>query len=183
VNNVLGVAGSLRRDSYNRTLLQVAGSLLGPDVHFTEYEGLKRLPPFDEDDECAPALAVALWRDAIAHADAILFATPEYNSSIPGQLKNAVDWASRPVSEPALRNKPVAVIGASTGSFGAVWAQAELRKVLGSAGARVIDRELPIASARDAFTADATLKDEDVVLELEGILVELLYSARDRCVA
>jgi chromate reductase len=181
--NVLGVAGSLRRDSYNRTLLRAAGSLLGPDAQFTEYDGLKRLPPFDEDDERAPALAVAHWRDAIARADAILFATPEYNSSIPGQLKNAVDWASRPISEPALRNKPVAVIGASTGSFGAVWAQAELRKVLGSAGARVIDRELPIASARDAFTADATLKDDDVVLELEGILVELLDSARDRCVA
>jgi chromate reductase len=119
--NVLGVAGSLRRDSYNRTLLRAAGSLLAPDVHFTEYDGLKRLPPFDEDDERAAALAVAHWRDAIARADVILFATPEYNSSIPGQLKNAVDWASRPVSEPALRNKPVAVIGASTGSFGAVW--------------------------------------------------------------
>jgi chromate reductase len=180
---VLGVAGSLRRDSYNRKLLRAAGSLLEPNVQFTEYDGLKRLPPFDEDDESAPALAVAHWRDAIAQADAILIATPEYNSSIPGQLKNAVDWASRPVSEPALRNKPVAVIGASMSFFGAVWAQAELRKVLGTAGARVIDRELPIASAREAFTADAALKDKDLVLELEGILVELLYSAQQRCVA
>jgi chromate reductase len=79
--------------------------------------------------------------DAIAHADAILFATPEYKSSIPGQLKNAVDWTPRPVNEAVLRNKPVAVIGARASAYGALWAQAELRKVLAAAGARVIDRE------------------------------------------
>jgi chromate reductase len=150
---------------------------------FTEYDGLKLLPPFDEDDESAPALAVAHWRDAIAQADASLFATPEYNSSIPGQLKNAVDWASRPINEAVLRNKPVAVIGASTSAYGALWAQAELRKVLATAGARIIDRELPVASADDAFEDDATLKPRDVVLELDGILVELLDSAQQRRVA
>lgn len=180
---MLGVAGSLRRDSHNRTLLRAAGSLLPSDVEFTQYDGLKLLPPFDEDDESCPALSVAHWRDAIARADAILFATPEYNSSVPGQLKNAVDWASRPVSAAVLRNKPVAVIGASTGAFGALWAQAELRKVLAAAGARVIDRELPVASAHDAFEDDATLKDRDMVLELDGILVELLYSVQQRDVA
>jgi chromate reductase len=180
---VLGVAGSLRSDSYNRALLRAAGSLLPPEVEFTEYKGLKLLPPFDEDDEPGPELAVAHWRDAIARADAMLFATPEYNSSIPGQLKNAVDWASRPVKEAVLRNKPVAVIGASTGMFGAVWAQAELRKVLSSAGARVIDRELPIATVHESFETDGTIKDKDVVLELDGILVELLYSAQQKRVA
>jgi chromate reductase, NAD(P)H dehydrogenase (quinone) len=180
---VLGVAGSLRRDSHNLTLLRAAGFLLPPEVQFTEYEGLKLLPPFDEDDESAPALAVAHWRDAIAQADAILFATPEYNSSIPGQLKNAVDWASRPVNEAVLRNKPVAVIGASTSAYGALWAQAELRKVLAAAGARIVDRELPVGSAHDAFEDHATLKDRDVVLELDGILVELLYSVQQRRVA
>jgi chromate reductase len=180
---VLGVAGSLRRDSHNRTLLRASGGLLPPEVQFTEYDRLKLLPRFDEDDEDAPALAVAHWRDAIAQADAILFATPEYNSSIPGQLKNAVDWASRPVNEAALRNKPVAVIGASTGAYRALWAQAELRKVLAAAGARIINRELPVASAYEAFEDDATLKDKDVALELEGILVELLYSVQQRRVA
>jgi chromate reductase len=180
---VLGVAGSLRRDSHNRTLLRAAGGLLPPDVQFAEYDGLKLLPPFDEDDESAPALAVGHWRDAIAQADAILFATPEYNSSIPGQLKNAVDWASRPFNEAVLRNKPVAVSGASTSGFGALWAQAELRKVLAAAGARVIDRELPVASASDAFGDDETLKDIDLALELEGILVELVYSVQQRRVA
>src|SRR5450755_45162 len=180
---VLGVAGSLRRDSHNRTLLRAAGGLLPPEVQFTEYDGLKLLPPFDEDDESAPALAVGHWRDAIAQADAILFATPECNSSIPGQLKNAVDWASRPVKEAVLRNKPVAVIGASTSAYGALWAQAELRKVLAAAGARIIDRELPVGSAHDAFEDDATLKDRDLVLELDGILVELLYSVQQGRVA
>ena len=95
--------------------------------------------------------AVAELRQAIADADGLLFATPEYNSSIPGVLKNAIDWVSRPRAETPLQGKPAAVIGASTGSFGAVWAQAELRKVLGSTGARVVDLDLPVARAHEAF--------------------------------
>ncbi len=177
--NVLGVAGSLRRGSHNRRLLRAAGALLPPGVQFTEYESLKQIPPFDEDDEPAPPLPAGHWRSAIAQADAVLFATPEYNSSIPGQLKNAVDWASRPFSDTVLRNKPVAVIGASTGMFGAVWSQAELRKALAAAGARVIDRELPVATADGAFD-DGGLRDRDLTLELENILVELLDAARGR---
>jgi chromate reductase len=178
--DVLGVAGSLRRDSHNRKLLRAAGALLPPGVQFTEYDRLKQVPPFDEDDEPTTPLAVSHWRAAIDQADAVLFATPEYNSSIPGQLKNAIDWASRPATEAVLRNKPVAVIGASTGMFGAVWAQAELRKALATAGARVIDRELPVPSADEAFDDDGALGDHDLTLELEGILAELLDSARRR---
>jgi chromate reductase, NAD(P)H dehydrogenase (quinone) len=177
---LLGVAGSLRRDSHNRRLLRAAGSLLPPEVQFIEYDALKLIPPFDEDDEPVPPLAVARWREAIAQADAVLFATPEYNSSIPGQLKNAIDWASRPAAQAALRNKPVAVIGASTGMFGAVWAQAELRKVLGASGARVVDRELPVVSAHEAFEENGALNDRDLSLELEGLLAELLYAAERR---
>src|SRR5438270_5141251 len=96
---VLGVSGSLRRASHNRKLLRAAAALLPPEAQFAEYEGLKLVPPFDEDDEPDPGPAVADWRAALDRADAILFATPEYNSSIPGQLKNAVDWASRPFSD------------------------------------------------------------------------------------
>lgn len=180
---ILGVAGSLRRDSHNRTLLWAASSLLAPDVQFTEYDRLKYVPPFDEDDESAPPLAVKHWREAIEEADAILFATPEYNSSIPGQLKNAIDWASRPLTTAALRNKPVAVIGASTGSFGAVWSQADLRKVLASAGARVVDRELPVPSAQEAFDDAGTLMDANMTLELGSVIAELLESARRRVAA
>ena len=120
------------------------------------------------------------WREQIAGADALLFATPEYNSSIPGVLKNAIDWASRPVATGALRNKPAAVIGASTGMFGAVWAQAELRKSLASAGARVIDRELPVPNADRAFNADGTLAEHDQTVALGETLAELLDETRAR---
>src|SRR5436305_10452035 len=177
---VLGVSGSLRRDSHNRRLLQAAAATLPPEAELVVYEGLKAIPPFDEDDERSPARAVHDWRGAISDADALLFATPEYNSSIPGHLKNALDWASRPIAEAALRNKPAAVIGASTGSFGAVWAQAELRKALAAAGARVIDRELPVAGADEAFDETGRLHDDDLRLELEGILAELADTVRQR---
>jgi chromate reductase len=152
---VLGISGSLRRDSHNTRLLRAAGELA--EEHGAEFElfdGLKAIPPYDEDDDVGdgPA-AVAHLRQAIARADAVLFATPEYNSSIPGALKNAVDWASRPLATNPLRNKPVAVIGASTGMFGAVWAQAELRKVLGSTGARVTEVELAVGHAHEHLDA------------------------------
>ena len=111
---------------------------------------------------------------AIRDADAVLFATPEYNHSVPGQLKNALDWLSRPLKDSPLRNKPVAVVGASTGLFGAVWAQAELRKVLGAIGARVVDRELPVGLADDAFAAGGGLADEDQRLILADLIAELL---------
>jgi chromate reductase len=177
---VLGIPGSLRRDSHNRRLLRAAAGLLPPGAELLTFEGLKAIPPFDEDDEAAPASPVRRWREAIADADALLFATPEYNSSLPGQLKNAIDWASRPVATAALRNKPSAVIGASTGMFGAVWAQAELRKALAAAGARVIDRELPIAMADQAFAPDGTLAERDQALELGGILADLVAETARR---
>jgi chromate reductase, NAD(P)H dehydrogenase (quinone) len=180
---VLGVAGSLRRASHNRQLLRAAAPLLPPGAELVEFDQLKAIPPFDEDDEAHPAPAVTAWRGAIRDADAILFATPEYNSSIPGQLKNAVDWASRPFAQTVLRNKPVAVIGASTGMFGAVWAQAELRKALGAAGARVIDRELPVASAGEAFDARGWFVEPDLSLELANILAELAESVERRRLA
>jgi chromate reductase, NAD(P)H dehydrogenase (quinone) len=154
--------------------------MLPPEADFIEYDQLKLIPAFDEDDEPDLPPLVSQWRAAIDHADAILFATPEYNSSIPGQLKNAIDWASRPFSETVLRNKPVAVIGASTGMFGAVWSQAELRKALAAAGARVIDRELAVPTAHEAFREDGTLRDPDLALALDNILIELLDSARRR---
>jgi chromate reductase len=178
---VLGIAGSLRRDSHNRRLLRSAAALLPPGVEFVELDGLAGLPPYNEDDEAgAEHDAVAALRGAIADADAVLFATPEYNGSIPGQLKNAVDWASRPARGGALQGKPAAVIGGSTGMFGAVWAQAELRRVLGIAGARVVDRELPVPAIDEAFDADGALLERELTSELDGILGDLLSSARER---
>lgn len=179
---VLGISGSLRRDSHNTKLLRAAGELFeAAGGEFEIYPDLKLVPPYDEDDDGdrAPA-AVARLRAAVAGADALFFATPEYNSSLPGQLKNAVDWLSRPAGAGALLNKPVAVVGASTGMFGAVWAQAELRKALAAAGARVVDRELPVAGAAEAFDERGRLLDEDSSLELESILAELLDEVRQR---
>jgi chromate reductase len=185
---VLGISGSLRRGSHNTALLRVAAELLPPPATLEIFDGLKQVPPYDEDDdgEHAPAAARRL-REAVAGADAILIATPEYNSSIPGQLKNALDWVSRPAGGSTARGTPVAVIGASTGMFGAVWAQAEVRKVMGAIGARVLDRELPVAKADNAFTEDGRLADLELHEQLEETLAELLSLAEqfgeDRSVA
>ena len=107
-------------------------------------------------------------KEAIADADAVLIATPEYNHSIPGALKNALDWVSRPIAENPMRGKPALVIGASTGMFGAVWAQAETRKVLGALGARVLDEELPVAQAPDG------LDDHELQARLADLLAQLV---------
>ena len=177
---VLGVPGSLRRASYNRQLLRAAAQLLPPGAELVEFDALKAIPPFDEDDEASAAPAVGVWRDAIDDADALLFATPEYNSSVPGQLKNAVDWASRPIETAVLRNKPVAVIGASTSAFGAVWSQAELRKALAAAGARVVDGEVAVGHAPTRFDAKGRLVDERVLEQLHEVVETLVAETRLR---
>src|SRR3954468_7837400 len=172
---VLAVAGSLRPGSYNRKLLLAAGELLPDDVELDVYEELKAVPPYDEDDDVEPApAAVAQLREAIAGADAILIATPEYNSSVPGQLKNALDWVSRPLATNPARNKPVAVVGASKGAFGAVWAQAELGKVLSAMGARVVEGEVAFGHAHEKFDEDGRLADENLAEQLREVLDTLV---------
>jgi chromate reductase len=180
VTRILGISGSLRRDSHNTSLLRAAAEAAGPDIEFELYDGLKQIPPYDEDDDVDPRPeSVARLNEAIAAADAVFFSTPEYNSSIPGQLKNAIDWVSRPVATNALRNKPVAVVGASTGGFGAVWAQAELRKVLAAVGARVLDLELPVPHAHTRFE-DGGLTDDEIRARLEEAIEALADAARAR---
>ena len=148
---LLGISGSLRSGSHNTALLRAAGELLVPPARLELLAGVGDIPAYNEDDDTAtPPPRVVALRRAIASADALLIATPEYNASIPGALKNALDWASRPFPANVLRDKPVAVAGASTGTFGAVWAQAELRKVLRTAGARVLDQELAVSHADSA---------------------------------
>ncbi len=178
---VLGIIGSLRADSHNRRLLTAAVHGLPPETELVIFEGLKAVEPFDETDEHetgggmpgADALIAA-----IRSADTALFVTPEYNGSVPGVLKNAVDWASRPTPATSpLANMPVAVIGASTGMFGAAWAQAELRKALGLAGARVLDEELAVPSAHEAFTDDGRLARGAARRQLEGIVNRLIAEA------
>jgi chromate reductase len=134
---VLAISGSLRDDSFNTKLLRAASELAPLGVEVELWNGLKAVPPFDEDDEGdkVPAGVAELY-DAIAGADALLFATPEYNSSIPGQLKNAIDWASRPWSQNSFDHIPAAVIGASIGEIGTAVAQQSLRAVLSFCNAR-----------------------------------------------
>jgi chromate reductase, NAD(P)H dehydrogenase (quinone) len=172
---VLGISGSLRHDSHNSALLRAAAERLPAGAEFVPFERLGEIPPYDEDVEAreVPA-AVRDLREAIRVADAVLIATPEYNHSIPGQLKNALDWASRPAGESALNGKPAATIGASTGMFGAVWAQAELRKVLGAMGGRVLEAELPVSHAADFRHGDRLELSPEQAERLEGILAELV---------
>jgi len=175
---ILGISGSLRRDSQNTALLRAAAELLSPDVEFVLWDGLKDVPPYDQDDDVEPAApAVAALREAVANADAVLIATPEYNSSVPGALKNALDWASRPYATNAFRNKPVAVVGSSAGAFGAVWAQADLRKVLAAMGARVADVEVAVGHAGEKFDDEGRLLDEDVRTQLRDALATLVGEA------
>jgi chromate reductase len=178
---VLGLCGSLRRGSYNRRLLAAAAAELPRGVSLEVLEGLADIPPYNQDDEDgATPEAVEALRDAITAADAVLIATPEYNASLPGQLKNVLDWASRPFPDNALRDKPVAVVGASTGLFGAVWAQAELRKVLKAIGAHVVEGELPVGRAHDAFADDGGLDDPNLRSALATLVEQLLGEVRTR---
>jgi chromate reductase len=181
---VLGISGSLRRDSYNTKLLRAAEELLPAVAEFELWDGLKAVPPYDEEDDVRPGPApVEELRRVVAEADVIIFATPEYNSSIPGQLKNAVDWLSRPLAANPLRNKPVLVVGASTGAFGAVWSQAELRKVLGATGARVVDAEVAVGHAPARFDEEGALADDEIRAQLAESLETLLAETPARALA
>ena len=182
---VLGISGSLRRDSYNTALLRAAAERLPAGVELVEYEGLREIPTYDadlEEDQNAPA-AVAELREAVRSADAVLVVTPEYNHSLPGQLKNALDWISRPAGQSALNGKPAAAIGASTGMFGAVWAQAEARKVLGALGGRVVEAELPVPRAAAQFHDGELELSVEQSERLGEILRQLLAEVEELAVA
>jgi chromate reductase len=171
---ILGISGSLRRGSHNRRLLRAAGEALPSGAVMAEWDGLAGLPAFDEDLEADQPAPVREFLATVAAADALLIVTPEYNASVPGALKNALDWASRPFPDNVLRNKPSAVMGASTGLFGAVWAQAEVRKALKASGAHVLESELPVGMADGAFADDGSLADPELATRLSDLLADLV---------
>jgi chromate reductase, NAD(P)H dehydrogenase (quinone) len=172
---VLGITGSLRRDSYNHALLREAAERLPAGAELVEFDRLGEIPPYDADVEAETTPEpVAALRQAMRDADAVIVATPEYNHSIPGVLKNALDWASRPAGQSALTGKPAMVVGASTGMFGAVWAQAETRKVLGALGGRVVEGELPVARAAELFRDGRLELSPEQSEQLEELLAELV---------
>jgi chromate reductase len=176
---VLAISGSLRTESYNTSLLRAAAEVAPEGAEVVIWDGLREIPPYDADLDVEPAPEpVRALREAIDAADALLIATPEYNASVPGQLKNAVDWASRPFPDSPLRGIPAAVIGTSTGSFGGVWAQAEMRKILATAGARVLEAAVAVPKARDAFDAQGHLVSDEPRRALHGLLSELAEQVR-----
>ncbi|NUT95668.1 MAG: NAD(P)H-dependent oxidoreductase [Saccharothrix sp.] len=171
---ILGIAGSLRGESFNRALLAAARHELPPGTEFAVWDDLAAVPPFDEDAEETPGEAVTGLRKAVAEAHAVLISTPEYNNSLPGQLKNALDWASRPYGACVLTGKPAAVIGASPGPRGAITAQADTRRVLTAAGARVVDEELGVGDAFRRFDERGRLLDHDLRTALADLLTALV---------
>ena len=172
---VLAISGSLRDASNSTALLRALREEAPAGVEVLIWDGLKSIPPYDQDDDVVPAPeAAAAFRELVREVDGVFFATPEYNSSIPGALKNALDWASRPIATNTFRNKPVAVISSSAGAFGGVWAGAELRKVLGAMGSRVAEAELAVGHAHEKLDEHGRLADDDVRQGLREALETLL---------
>jgi chromate reductase len=175
---ILAVSGSPRRDSHNTDLLRAAIEAAPEGVEVELWHGLGDLPLYDQDlDTTEPVESVRRLREAWGTADAILFSTPEYNGSVPGGLKNAIDWASRPVRESALTNQTVSVIGSSTGQFGAMWAQQDLRRILGAAGARVVGDELPVSRVHEKLDHQGRLLDAELYERLRLVLETLASEA------
>jgi chromate reductase, NAD(P)H dehydrogenase (quinone) len=177
---VLAISGSLRAESYNTALANAARDLAPDGVEVELYEGLGLIPHYDQDldqEDVETPEAVADLRRRIEVADALLLVTPEYNGSMTGVLKNAIDWASARHRGSWLRNKTVAVAGATTGQYGAIWAQQDLKRVLGIAGARVVPDELPVSTAHDKFDGEGRLVDPFVAERLRDHLALLVHEA------
>ena len=181
---ILAISGSLRQGSHNTDLLRGAAAGAPDGVDIEIYDGLKEIPPYDAEDDIPgdQPIAVQRFKEALDSADAILIATPEYNSSIPGVLKNALDWASRPLADSPVRNKPVAVLSSSTGMFGGVWAGAETRKVLGALGACTLEDTVSVPKA-DQRLANGV--GAELLAELRAIVDALAAAdeARDASLA
>lgn len=168
---VAGLSGSLRRASYNTALLRAAAELMPPGMSLAIVD-ISLLPMYNQDVEAPFPQTVVEFRARLEQADAVLIATPEYNASISGALKNALDWASRP-PRPPLSGKPVAIMGASTGNFGTLRAQLHLRQILTHLGALPLGKpEVLIARAEQAFDSDRRLVDETA----RAFLRELLFA-------
>ena len=183
---VLALSGSLRAGSYNTALARAASELAPDGIEIEVYDGLGLIPHYDEDldqESVETPASVAELRRRIDEADALLVVTPEYNGSTTGVLKNAIDWVSARHRGSWLRNKTVAIAGATTGEYGAIWAQQDLRRVLGIAGARVIEGELPVSRAQAVFDESGELVDAIVAERLQAHLEALAAASAPLAVA
>ena len=172
---ILGIAGSLRRESYNRAALRAATELVPEGATIGTFE-LDGIPGFNQDEEQNPPAKVTELKRRIREADAILFVTPEYNYSVPGVLKNAIDWASRPYGDSAWSGKPAAIMGASIGMIGTARAQYHLRQMMVFLNMFPVNQpEVMIGKASERFDASGNLTDEttkDFIRQLLQNLVE-----------
>ena len=169
---ILGIAGSLRRQSYNRAALRAAGALLPAGAVLDPFE-IAGIPGFNQDEEMRPPEQVVDLKSRVRAADAILFVTPEYNYSVPGVLKNAIDWASRPYGDSAWAGKPVAVMGASIGMIGTARAQYHLRQMFVFLDMHPVNQpEVMIGNAAQRFDKDDNLIDETS----KGLIRQLLQN-------
>ncbi|MGK5519387.1 NADPH-dependent FMN reductase [Micromonospora sp. URMC 107] len=182
--SVLAISGSLRDASYNTALIRAAQRLAPERLTIERYEGLGAIPPFNEDVEAEPPASVVDLRQRIAAADALLIATPEYNYGVPGVLKNALDWASRP-SFPItswvspLAHKPVAIMGAAPTGMGTVRAQLQLRQLFLWTDSAVLSKpEIIVTNAHEKIAPDGTVKDETTQALLSGLLDALTTRIR-----
>ena len=175
---ILGVVGSLRKDSYNAFALKAAQELTPEGAHLELIE-LHGIPVFNQDEEMVPPPIVLEFKRRILAADAIFFATPEYNYSLPGGLKNAIDWASRPYGESVWNGKPAAIMGASVGSLGTARAQYHLRQILVTLDMPVVNQpEVMIANAALRFEQGGRLNDEPTRKIIQKLLRALVYLAQ-----
>ena len=182
--SVLAISGSLRDASYNSALIRAAQRVAPAELHIEQYTKLAEIPPFNQELEEQPPATVVDLRERIAAADALLIATPEYNYGVPGVLKNALDWASRPtfpvsVWVSPLAHKPVAIAGAAPTGMGSVRAQLQLRQLFLCTDSAVVAKpEVIITNAQEKFSADGTIKDETTETMLRGLLDALTAKIR-----
>jgi chromate reductase len=172
--NILGFAGSLRKDSLNRALLRAALEFVPPEAKLEIFE-LDGIPPFNQDLESSVPVKVQEFKSKIKAADALLIVTPEYNYSVPGVLKNAIDWASRPPGDNSFDNKPAAIMSASTGILGGARAQYHLRQTLVFLNVHPVNKpEIFVTSAGQKFDSQGKLLDQktgEFIAQLLGNLV------------
>ncbi|MCB0869501.1 MAG: NAD(P)H-dependent oxidoreductase [Solirubrobacterales bacterium] len=170
---VLALSGSLREEAFSTRLVDAAADLAPDGVEISRFERLEEIPGFNQDRESEVPEAVEDLRSRIEAADALLVITPEYNASMPGQLKNAIDWASRPHGESALAGKPAAVLSSSPMPFGAIWANQQVRKAFTITGTPTVERELAIGKIDEKIDATNRLTEDVARGDLAALLAEL----------